>query len=358
MGQNFGERLKGYRKEKNLTQQDLAVKLGVSNKTVSRWESGGGYPDMSMLIPLARALGVTADDLLDGETPVRTLTQADWQNLLSFAFALGGGVLFYLLKLFIPTLVCYLAYLGAMAYGVYLQRHYCYQSRWFRTGNAIMNFSVNVTLMGEMAGSILAFLGTGVQIETLFQIAASEIPFLLILAAAILTMAAVLTAVTLFLVESHGFDRRLHLKFTIPALRFFVPALGMALLTGFWAVFRLEKKQLLIAPYTSQRLLYYMLLGVLVLACLLLFFRRGHWMGLAPTAVMAIGGLVLPGLMNEYALLSTSKRFVEVTPTLSEMYPRIGVLTLESAVVGIILTFFCLVLVLLRLEEQALEKPE
>lgn len=40
MEQGFSERLKRYRKEKNLTQQQLADALGVSNKSVSRWESG------------------------------------------------------------------------------------------------------------------------------------------------------------------------------------------------------------------------------------------------------------------------------------------------------------------------------
>lgn len=61
MEQSFSERLKRYRKERNLTQQQLADALGVSNKSVSRWESGGGYPDVPLLVPLARALGVTAD---------------------------------------------------------------------------------------------------------------------------------------------------------------------------------------------------------------------------------------------------------------------------------------------------------
>ena len=145
MEQNFSERLKNYRRAKNLTQQELADMLGVSNKTVSRWESGG-YPDLGMLVPLARALDVTVDDLLDGEKPVRTLTQADWQNFLSFAFALGGGVLFFLLDLFMPVVLCYLAYLMCMIYGVYLQRHYCYQTRWFRIANGVMNLSVNLSM--------------------------------------------------------------------------------------------------------------------------------------------------------------------------------------------------------------------
>lgn len=44
MEQDFGERLKNYRAARNLTQRELAEQVGVSDKTVSRWESGGGYP--------------------------------------------------------------------------------------------------------------------------------------------------------------------------------------------------------------------------------------------------------------------------------------------------------------------------
>lgn len=141
----FGERLKQYRKARGLTQQELADLLGVSNKSVSRWE-GGSYPDVATLGPLAHALGVTVDDLLGVAPPLRSLGRADWQNWLSFAFAIGGGVLFFLLDLFVPTLVCYLLYLGAMAYGVYLQKHYTYHSRWFHRANLAMNFFVNLHL--------------------------------------------------------------------------------------------------------------------------------------------------------------------------------------------------------------------
>lgn len=150
MAQNFGERLKKYRQDRRLTQQELADQIGVSNKTVSRWESEGGYPDVPMLVPLARALGVTVDDLLDGEKPVRTMGKADWQSLLSFAFALGGGVLFFLFGLFMPALLCYLGYLGCMAYGVYLQKYYTFHSKWFFVGNAAMNLAINLSMASKL----------------------------------------------------------------------------------------------------------------------------------------------------------------------------------------------------------------
>lgn len=59
------------RREKGLTQQELADRLGVTNKAVSKWETGEGYPEITMLPALADALGVTADELLRGERAAR-----------------------------------------------------------------------------------------------------------------------------------------------------------------------------------------------------------------------------------------------------------------------------------------------
>ena len=55
------------RKEKNLTQEQLAEKLGVSNKTVSKWECGKCMPDYSIINPLCQELGITVSELMDGE---------------------------------------------------------------------------------------------------------------------------------------------------------------------------------------------------------------------------------------------------------------------------------------------------
>ena len=55
------------RKEKNLTQEQLAEILGVSNKTVSKWECGKCMPDYSIVKPLCQELGITVSELMDGE---------------------------------------------------------------------------------------------------------------------------------------------------------------------------------------------------------------------------------------------------------------------------------------------------
>ena len=54
------------RKEKQLTQKDLADKLGVSNATVSKWETGKGFPDISLIEPLASALEISVSEVLSG----------------------------------------------------------------------------------------------------------------------------------------------------------------------------------------------------------------------------------------------------------------------------------------------------
>lgn len=62
-----GAYLAALRKDANMTQQDVADRLGVSNKTISKWESGGGFPDIVILPALAELYGVSADELLAGE---------------------------------------------------------------------------------------------------------------------------------------------------------------------------------------------------------------------------------------------------------------------------------------------------
>lgn len=55
------------RKALGLTQQELAEKLQITNKAVSKWETGDGMPDVQLLSPLAKELGVTVDEILNGE---------------------------------------------------------------------------------------------------------------------------------------------------------------------------------------------------------------------------------------------------------------------------------------------------
>ena len=63
----IGKLITKLRKDKNMTQEELAEKLSVSNRSVSRWETGKNMPDMSLLIPISEILGITVTELLSGE---------------------------------------------------------------------------------------------------------------------------------------------------------------------------------------------------------------------------------------------------------------------------------------------------
>jgi len=55
------------RKRKNYTQRELADILGISDKTISKWERGNGFPEVSLLLPLCNELEITVNELLSGE---------------------------------------------------------------------------------------------------------------------------------------------------------------------------------------------------------------------------------------------------------------------------------------------------
>ena len=63
----IGKFIAALRKEKGLTQEQLGEKLGVTNKTISRWENGNYMPDVEMLILLSKEFGVSINELISGE---------------------------------------------------------------------------------------------------------------------------------------------------------------------------------------------------------------------------------------------------------------------------------------------------
>ena len=65
--QKTGALLRALRREKGVTQEQLAERLSVSNRTVSRWENGNNLPDFAVLIELAAYYDVTVDEILRGE---------------------------------------------------------------------------------------------------------------------------------------------------------------------------------------------------------------------------------------------------------------------------------------------------
>jgi DNA-binding XRE family transcriptional regulator/desulfoferrodoxin (superoxide reductase-like protein) len=62
-----GTTIRNLREDRRMTQAELAEKLGVSSKTVSKWETAKGLPDITLLQPLAQALGISVIELMNGE---------------------------------------------------------------------------------------------------------------------------------------------------------------------------------------------------------------------------------------------------------------------------------------------------
>ena len=305
----FGERLKHYRKQRGLTQQELADILGVSNKSVSRWESGS-YPDVATLGPLARALGVTVDDLLGTAPPIRTLGKSDWQNLLSFAFAVGGGVLYFLLILFTPVPVAYCLYLGAMAYGVYLQKHYTYRSRWFLWANFLMDFFVNCSLLWTVIATlgVVALPELGDLLASVLLSPAVSSPSTLAAYAALylcyLALCAGLTALTLRLVRKYfgSTGSAPTSPFQVERARMdarkWAPVGLMVLVGAYWWMYRIPRAVLPPDFYLLQDDLYGLLLLGCAAVCVLLFNWRGRRGMLLPSLGLVGACTLLPGLLD------------------------------------------------------------
>ncbi|MBR6824674.1 MAG: helix-turn-helix transcriptional regulator [Firmicutes bacterium] len=91
--QRFGQFIKELRAERGLTQKQLAERLFVSDKAVSKWERGISMPEISLLLPLAQILGVSTTELLSGrrlpeEAP---LTRPQVEELLNNTLRLSAG---------------------------------------------------------------------------------------------------------------------------------------------------------------------------------------------------------------------------------------------------------------------------
>ncbi len=67
-----GTMIRRLRENKSITQQQLAEIINVSDKAISKWENGRGYPDISLIEPLANALGVSVIELFSGEDVINT----------------------------------------------------------------------------------------------------------------------------------------------------------------------------------------------------------------------------------------------------------------------------------------------
>lgn len=79
---SISDRIKYYRKCNSLTQSQLAELIGVSPQAISKWETGIGYPDLSLIVPLAIALRVSTDELLEYKDGINlNLVKTEWNSM-------------------------------------------------------------------------------------------------------------------------------------------------------------------------------------------------------------------------------------------------------------------------------------
>ena len=89
-----GAMIRQSREAKGLTQAELAAALKVSDKAVSKWETGRSYPDITLIEPLARALGVSTIELLSGESVTNRNRAFDMRKVRIYVCPICGNVIF------------------------------------------------------------------------------------------------------------------------------------------------------------------------------------------------------------------------------------------------------------------------
>ena len=88
----INERLYNLRKEKGLSQEQLANELNVSRQTVSKWETGESTPDFDKIIPLCEFYGITSDELLSGKKDIVEAKKEQVHNNFARNIAISVGL--------------------------------------------------------------------------------------------------------------------------------------------------------------------------------------------------------------------------------------------------------------------------
>ena len=88
-----GATIKQLRESRKLTQAELAEKIGVSSKTVSKWETAKGLPDITLLQPLAQALGISLIELMNGEQIINKNVSANMLRCKFYVCPLCGNII-------------------------------------------------------------------------------------------------------------------------------------------------------------------------------------------------------------------------------------------------------------------------
>ena len=119
--QRIGSFLKKLRKEKNLTQEQLAEQLNISGRTISRWETGTNMPDISLLVELANFYDVSIPEIIDGERKSETINEEVKETALKlsdYAESINQKIKMHLFWLTILALIGMIAFIIIEASGL------------------------------------------------------------------------------------------------------------------------------------------------------------------------------------------------------------------------------------------------
>lgn len=139
----IAEFIKQKRKEQGLTQEQLAEKLYVTEKAISRWETGRGTPDISLLIPLSKELNVTTSELLNGKAK----SKENINDVINYIELNKKSK--YNFKLII-SIICYI--ISILIFLTYLKIDY----------NTTINFNYFYRLLMIIISSIFILLGSSI----------------------------------------------------------------------------------------------------------------------------------------------------------------------------------------------------
>lgn len=121
INQKIARNLVAYRKMAKLTQAELAEKINYSDKSVSKWESGNGVPDVYTLLQIARIYGITLNELVGEEVPVQENVPPKKRGMRIWIMLLSSGLvwlvatcLFVLIQNFAPNLVGWMSFIYAL----------------------------------------------------------------------------------------------------------------------------------------------------------------------------------------------------------------------------------------------------
>ena len=142
--------LRGLRKEKSLTQEQLAEILGVTNRSVSRWENGVNMPDLDLVIEIADYFDVSIEEFLDGERKAEMMDKKTKDTILKVADYENEEKLRYsrrLCRIFLAAIAAFCIYAviemqGLESTGVYAN-----------AADFLLGFVLGVLILGALSTS-------------------------------------------------------------------------------------------------------------------------------------------------------------------------------------------------------------